>query len=73
MILEIQGKTVETSEQGFLINPDDRNEDVARVLEERDGIELFVNHWELIWYFRDYFATNQYNPSMHDIVPPPDT
>lgn len=68
MILEIDGKTIETNEQGFLSNQDDWSEKFSAELAKRDGIELFVDHWELIWYFRDYYKDNQTNPTMHTIV-----
>jgi tRNA 2-thiouridine synthesizing protein E len=68
MIFEINGKTIETDAQGFLRNMDDWNEEFAAELAKRDGIELFVDHWELIMYFREYYSENLTNPSMHTIV-----
>ncbi|WP_455233905.1 TusE/DsrC/DsvC family sulfur relay protein [Thiogranum longum] len=65
---DIDGKKIETNEQGFLCNLDDWSEDFAKALAEEDGLELFVDHWELIWYFRDYYAENLENPTMHTIV-----
>ncbi len=64
----INGKTVETNEQGFLCNLDDWSEEFARTLAKEEGIELFVDHWELIGYFREYYAENQKNPTMHTMV-----
>ena len=68
MELEVNGKAIETDVQGFLCDLDDWSEDAATALANRDGIQLFVDHWELIWYFRDYFAEQQKNPTMHSIV-----
>lgn len=68
MIFEINGKTIETNVQGYLLNMDDWSEEFSSELAKRDGIELFVDHWELIMYFRDYFSENQRNPTMHTIV-----
>ncbi|MEN8108255.1 MAG: TusE/DsrC/DsvC family sulfur relay protein [Pseudomonadota bacterium] len=68
MQFTVENKTIETNEQGFLVNLDDWNESFARALAGHDSIELFVDHWELIWYFRDYYAEHQHNPTMHDIV-----
>ncbi len=68
MKLEIDGKIIETNAQGFLQNLDEWSEAVAAELARHDGIELFVDHWELIWYFRDYYAAEQKNPTMHTIV-----
>ena len=49
----IDGKTVETNEQGFLCNLADWSEDFAGQLAREDNLDLHVDHWELIWYFRD--------------------
>ena len=68
MQFEVNGKTIETDEQGFLLDPDDWSEDFARALALREGIELSVDHWELIWYFRDYYAEAQGVPTMHRMV-----
>lgn len=68
MKFEIDKQTVETDAQGFLLDPDAWNEDVAAGLAQYDDIELFVDHWELIWYFRDYYMAEQKNPTMHTIV-----
>ena len=51
-----------------MLNLDDWSEEFSSELAKRDGIELYVDHWELIWYFRDYFIENQSNPTMHTIV-----
>jgi TusE/DsrC/DsvC family sulfur relay protein len=64
----IDGRIVETNEQGFLCDLDDWSEEFAKALAARDGIELYVDHWELIWYFRDYYKETQTIPSMRKIV-----
>lgn len=64
----IDGKSIETNEQGFLCNPDDWSEEFARDIAERDGFKLYVDHWELIYYFREYYDEYQLNPTMHTMV-----
>jgi tRNA 2-thiouridine synthesizing protein E len=68
MIFEIGGKAIETNEQGYLRNLDDWSEEFASEIAQRDSIELFVDHWELILYFHDYYNENQTNPTMHTMV-----
>jgi TusE/DsrC/DsvC family sulfur relay protein len=68
MQFTVIGKVIETDEQGFLLDLDDWSEDFARALAQRDGIELYVDHWELIWYFRDYYEQTQGLPTMHKLV-----
>ena len=55
MNIEINGKTIETDEQGYLRNLDDWSEEFAAKMAEIDGIELFDEHWGLILYFRDFY------------------
>jgi tRNA 2-thiouridine synthesizing protein E len=64
----IDGRIVETNEQGFLRDLGDWSEEFAKVLAARDSVELYVDHWELIWYFRDYYKETQTIPSMRKIV-----
>ena len=66
--MQIDGKTIETNEQGFLCNLADWNEDYAANVAREDELDLHVDHWELIWYFRDYYNENQVAPTMHNMV-----
>ena len=68
MRLEIKDKSVETNEQGYLHNFNTWSEDVAYELARRDDIKLYIDHWELIWYFRDYYKINLTHPTMHMMV-----
>jgi len=50
------GAQIRQDGEGFLVDPDDWNEDVARVLAEREGIELCPDHWAVFAFMRDYYA-----------------
>jgi len=68
MNIEVNGQMIKTDAQGFLCHLEDWSEAFATALARQDGIDLFVDHWELIWYFRDYFEEQQKNPTMHVLV-----
>lgn len=68
MKLEVKGRNIETDVQGFLQHIDDWNEEVAKELAEKDGIKLYNDHWELIYYFREYYEENMTNPTMHALI-----
>lgn len=68
MTLNIAGKTIEMNYQGFLNNTEDWNEDYARLIAGRDGLTLYNDHWELVYYFREYYKESQMIPTMHRIV-----
>ncbi|MBK1706237.1 TusE/DsrC/DsvC family sulfur relay protein [Halochromatium glycolicum] len=63
MAIEVNGKTIETTDSGFLVDPASWDEDVAQALAEIEGIELTERHWDVIRYLRDeYFNNNQHQP-----------
>lgn len=69
MTIEVGGKTVETDANGYLVNVEDWNEDVAKVIAEQEGVELTDKHWDLINYLRDEYINNSGNqPNTRNIV-----
>ncbi len=68
MEFEAQGSLIQTDEQGYLKDLDDWSEDFAKKLAKHEDIELYIDHWELILFFREYYAENMTNPTMHQLV-----
>ncbi len=64
MAIEVNGKSIETTESGFLVNPLDWDEDVAKALADIEGIELTERHWDVINYLRDEYLNNNQNQPM---------
>ena len=62
MAFEINGKTIETDDDGYLENIDDWNKDVAAYLATTEDIEMSEKHWDLIDFLRDYYAEYQIAP-----------
>ncbi|MEE4278174.1 MAG: TusE/DsrC/DsvC family sulfur relay protein [Halieaceae bacterium] len=58
----------ELTEEGFLCEVDDWNEDVARALARREGIELEDAHWEILFLLRDYWHDYDSSPAMRALV-----
>ena len=54
--LDVEGRSIETDSEGYLVDRGDWSEAFARALAEREGIELTAEHWEVIRFLRDYFA-----------------
>lgn len=53
---EYEGVSIDVDEDGFMENPEDWNEDVARALATTEDVEeLTEDHWKIIHYLRDYF------------------
>ena len=70
MPYEINGKTVETDANGFLLNMDDWSEDLAKVIAAQEGIgELTQRHWDVVNYMRDEYLNKGGNqPNMRNLV-----
>ncbi len=49
------GKEIEVDDNGYLVNSDDWNEDVAREIAKEEGIELTEKHFEVINFLRQSF------------------
>ncbi len=63
--LTLAGKTVEVTDEGFLVNPDDWSEDMAPALAESEGIyELTDQHWKVINFMRNDFKENGQIPTI---------
>ncbi len=70
MSFEFNGKTIETTENGYLVDTNDWSEELAQYLAEQEGIgELTERHWDIINYLRDeYFNNNQNQPNERTIL-----
>lgn len=66
--LVVNGKIIKINEQGFLRQMDDWSESFALEVAKMDHINLFTDHWELIYYFRDYYQINLECPTMHQML-----
>ena len=69
MALEVDGKTVETDANGYLVNPEDWSEAVARAMAAAETLELTERHWDIIRYLRDqYYNEGGEQPNTRTIV-----
>ena len=58
-----QGLQLDISEQGFLTNPADWNEEVAAQLATLNNIELNEANWEIILFIRHYYQQFKHLPN----------
>lgn len=69
MAIDFNGKTIETTANGYLVNIEDWSEGLAEVLAKEDGVALTPKHWDLINYLRDEYLNNGGNqPNTRNIV-----
>jgi tRNA 2-thiouridine synthesizing protein E len=64
MGIELNGKSYETDEEGYLINLGDWNEEIAAYLAQQEGVNMTEQHWEVINFLRDYYNEFQIAPAV---------
>lgn len=52
----IDGQLVRRDEGGYLVDPDDWSEAVAREIAAEEGVELSEPHWQVLRFMRAYLA-----------------
>lgn len=69
MAIEFDGKTIETNEQGYLVNHEDWSEGLANAMAEAEDLELGERHWDVINYLRsEYFENRENQPNTRAII-----
>lgn len=64
MSIEVNGKSIETDEEGYITDLSDWNEDVANYLAKEEGIDMSENHWEVVNFLREYYDEYQIAPAV---------
>ena len=69
MAFEYDGKTIETTATGYLVDVGDWSEGLAEVIAKEEGVELTEKHWDLMNYLRDEYLNNAGNqPNTRNII-----
>jgi tRNA 2-thiouridine synthesizing protein E len=67
-VTEIAGTTLEVDGEGFLVDPQQWNDDVARAIAAQNGIpELTDRHWLVVRFMRDRYLTTGQAPSIRSL------
>lgn len=67
--IDVRGKKVELNPEGFMVNPEEWDEEVAVVLaKSEERIEsLTQDHWAVIHYIRDYYLEKNLAPMVRKV------
>ncbi|WP_455217555.1 TusE/DsrC/DsvC family sulfur relay protein [Kaarinaea lacus] len=69
MAIEFEGKSIETTPNGYLVNLEDWSEGLAEQIAQEEGVELTEKHWDLMNYLRDEYINNGGNqPNTRNII-----
>ncbi|MDA8231120.1 MAG: TusE/DsrC/DsvC family sulfur relay protein [Magnetospirillum sp.] len=64
MAYTVNGKTVEADEEGYLVNINEWNEDLAALIAKDEKVDMTPEHWEVVNFLREYYAEYQIAPAV---------
>ena len=62
--IEVNGKSYETDEEGYLVNLADWNKDVADYIAKSENVAMTDQHWEVVDFLRGYYDEYQIAPAV---------
>jgi len=58
----------ELDAEGYLVEPQDWNEELAKEFARQENIELNDDHWDVLRFMRDYFNEHQIAPDARYVI-----
>lgn len=69
MAYVVNGNTIETDDNGYLVNQDEWSREVAEVIAQEEGVTLNQRAWDIIEYLREeYFNNGGNQPNERNLV-----
>jgi tRNA 2-thiouridine synthesizing protein E len=59
---------VSRDDEGYLVDPDDWDEETARALAAEEDITLGDEHWRVVKFMREYYADRRLPPDVRHVV-----
>ncbi|MBX4181032.1 TusE/DsrC/DsvC family sulfur relay protein [Sodalis sp. CWE] len=66
--MKFNGTIIETDTQGYLISLKDWSESLAKEIACQEGIFLNENHWQVIYFIREFYLKYNISPTMRMLV-----
>ena len=54
--------------EGYIVNPDDWNRDLAREMAAEENLELTDEYWPILDFMRDYWLDNRVAPDVRHVL-----
>lgn len=64
MAYQLDGKTVEADEEGYIIDISQWSKELAVLIAEDEKIDMTADHWEVVNFLRDYYEEYQIAPAI---------
>jgi tRNA 2-thiouridine synthesizing protein E len=68
MAYEVNGKSFESDEEGYLIDIGAWNEELAGLIAKDEEIDMTDEHWEVVNFLREYYNEYQIAPAVRVLV-----
>ena len=62
--IDVNGKSYETDEEGYLVNMGEWNRDVADYIAKAESVDMSEQHWEVVDFLRSYYDEYQIAPAV---------
>ena len=66
--MQVNGELIKLDEEGYLLDPEQWNKDVARVIAEKENIELTEDVWEVVTFVREHYEWNSCIPEHRKLL-----
>ena len=64
MAYEVDGKTIEHDEEGYLVDISVWSEPLGALIAVKEGIDMKPEHWEVVNFLREYYDEYQIAPAV---------
>ena len=68
MQLNIDGRTIALDKDGYLINLNDWDEEIANAIAAQENVSLTFAHWEIINLLQEFYREFELSPAMRALV-----
>ena len=68
MAYEVEGKTIEHDEEGYIVDITFWTEELAAIIAKEEDVDMGSEHWEVVNFLRDYYAEYQIAPAIRVLV-----
>ncbi len=66
--VDIDGKKIATDQEGYIQDMSEWSEGFATEIARKEGIILTDEHWDVIWYIREYYDKHQVQAQVLDMI-----
>lgn len=67
-MLSPDDRHIATDEDGFLLDPEDWDRDIARAISREKGLPMSAAHWEVVEFVREHFETHGRVPEARHVL-----